>query len=92
MFTESLRFDPISNRISLVFVDGFNNILGIFTDSRDVTSDPAESIDSICAAKSPGDLLLSFHHAQITFGQVIIKRHCKVIHTGKKIFTEVFEK
>lgn len=51
---------------------------------RDVTADAAEGLHSGYGLKTTTDLLLDFHHPQISLGQNVVKGYGKVCHKGQR--------
>ncbi len=70
---------------------GLNNLLSILTCRGNVASNETELISAILGAERPRDFLFDLDHAHISFGQVVIKRHAKVIHKGQRFRLEGLE-
>ena len=56
------------------------DIVALFSPGGDQAPNAAEGSAALFGTKTTGDLLLNFDHAQIPFGQVIIKGDPKVGH------------
>src|SRR2546423_6315953 len=52
---------------------------------RDVTANATESVRSGRSAETPAHLLLHLHHAQITLGQIVVKRDSKVMQKRQRL-------
>jgi hypothetical protein len=50
---------------------------------RDITSDATEGLCSWCGTETPTHLLFDLDHPQIALGQVVVKRHGKIVHKGE---------
>src|SRR5258706_5271724 len=51
----------------------------LFAQGRQIATNPAKGADTRQAAKTPGDLLLHFEHAQIALGQIVVKVHPQIL-------------
>src|SRR6266850_5861851 len=60
--------------------------MALLSQRRDVTANAAKGIRAILRAEAARDFLLNFHHSQITFGKVVIKRDSEIIHESKSLF------
>src|SRR6266540_387820 len=58
-------------------------MLTLLFQGGDIPPDATERRRPCSGAKTTGDFLLDFHHPQIPFGQVVVKRQRKVIHEGE---------
>src|SRR5688572_7892873 len=65
--------------------------MALLTHRRDIRANLAKDFCSPERAKTARDFLLDFHHSDISFRQVIIKRHAEIIHKGERFFTIMAE-
>lgn len=55
----------------------------MFAHGRNIRANPAEGLRSCDRPETAGNLLLDFHHAQVAFGQVVIKGDTEVSHKAQ---------
>jgi len=55
----------------------------VFASGGQVATQGAKSLSDTQGAKSAGDFLLEFDHANVAFGQIIIKGDAKIVHEGE---------
>ena len=60
-------------------LQGGEEIEALFAQRRQVSAKAAKDLGSSGCAEAARHLLLHFEHANIAFGQVVIKWHCEVI-------------
>src|SRR5205807_6740878 len=57
----------------------------LFAHRRKITANGTKSRGSLFTAKGAGNLLLDLHHAKISFGQIVGKRHPKIIQESEHL-------
>ena len=62
---------------------------GILSGGRDVAANAAEGLGPLLGPKHPGYFLLYLHHADVTFGQIIVERHFEVVHECEGFFAMI---
>src|SRR6516225_3613520 len=50
---------------------------------RDVAADLTEALGALLGAKTPRDLLVQLHHADVALCLVVVKRHSTIVHKGQ---------
>ena len=81
--------------------EGMEDIAALFAQRGEVGADGAEGLGTSDGTQTPGGLLLEFWHADIAFGQIVVKGHTPVgekpqdivgvfAQTQKKIGRRVF--
>src|SRR5216683_422800 len=63
----------------------------LLSQCRDVASDSTEGRGSFTGAEAPRDLLLHFHHSQVSLRKVIVKRHRKVSHESQHLLSVLIQ-
>ena len=69
--------------------DGLKHIFGILTGRGDIAANTAETLRTLKRSETAGHLLFDFHHPDIPFSLVVVKRHAKVIHESQHLPFEV---
>src|SRR5215211_7879652 len=59
------------------------NIMTLLPHRREVTADATKCRCPVRCPKAARNFLLHFHHAQISFCQVVVKGYPKVVHKGQ---------
>ena len=62
---------------------GLQHPLPILPRRRDVAADLTEALGSLLGAKTPRDLLVQLHHADVSLRLVVVKWHVKIVHKGQ---------
>ena len=69
--------------------DGLKDIFGMLTGRGDIAANTAESLRPLKCSEAAGHLLFDFHHPDIPFPLVVVKRHVKVVHESQHLPFEV---
>ncbi len=63
----------------------------LLAQGREIRTEEASRLSSRPTAKTAGDFLLNLDHAKITFNEIIVERHSKVIDEGEDEVTLLVE-
>ena len=59
------------------------DVMALFAYGGQITTNAAKVVSAARDTKTSGDFLTHFHHAQIAFGKIVVKRYPKVIHKSQ---------
>ena len=75
--------------VESIFKEG-ENIPALLHGWRDIAPDNIKHVRAILGAEAAGYFLMQLYHADVAFGQIVVKRHAKVKKKSERLLLEIF--